>query len=174
MSGRLISARRVLVGVGLLLLASGAPAQEAPPGCTAMTYANPSRQVLRCPDMTIEAEAGTRFQTIDANRDGVPEGVDLGGGAVLIEIVPGRVRSFKVQTPHAIASVRGTLYVVDVEPAKTAVFVARGLVGVRKAAEPREVVLERGEGVDVEAGVPLEKKVWGSGRVMAVLARFAR
>ena len=77
-------------------------------------------------------------------------------------------------TPHAIASVRGTIYAVDVQGGRTSVFVARGRVAVRIASPPRPSMLGAGQGVDVVPGQPLDVKTWGAERAAGMLARFGR
>lgn len=162
------------LAVGALLLAASPAAAQA---CTATQQFNPAREVLSCPDgLVITVEAGATYRLLDENRDGKPEGLELAGRGILIELPPGRARSrFQIYTPHAIASVRGTIWATDVVPERTSVFVVRGAVGVRSQAGRRAVTLRAGDGVDVAAGtiVP-EVKRWAAERAAALLARFGR
>ena len=83
--------------------------------------------------------------------------------------------AFQVRTPDAIASVRGTEWVVDVGAAETSTFVVQGIVGVRRRIDNQAVVLTAGEGVDVAPEVnPLIVKRWPEPRVRALLGRFGR
>jgi ferric-dicitrate binding protein FerR (iron transport regulator) len=146
-------------------------------GCVLQAVGSPQRQILRCRDgLTIEAEAGAAFNLVDRNRDAVPDAVNLQNRAVLIDAPTGALRQgFQVQTPQAIAAVRGTQWVVDVSTGKTAVFVVTGRVSVRRTANDRGVNLGPGEGVDVEQGTaPLVVRQWPAARRTALLARFGR
>jgi len=113
---------------------------------------------------------------VDRNRDAVHDAVNLQNRAVLIDAPTGALRQgFQVQTPQAIAAVRGTQWVVDVSTGKTAVFVVTGRVSVRRTANDRGVNLGPGEGVDVEQGTaPLVVRQWPAARRTALLARFGR
>ena len=75
---------------------------------------------------------------------------------------------------QAIASVRGTIYAVDVMPDATAVFVARGTVAVTAKAQAKNVRLGSGEGVDIAPGKAFVVRKWGDKRVAELRARFAR
>jgi len=143
-------------------------------GCTLTTLSDPSREVLHCADgLTISAERGAAYRLIDRNRDGRPEAVELTDKAILVDKPPGRGRGgFQILTPHAIASVRGTQWAVDVGATRTSVFVERGLVGVRTPGL-RAVTLGAGEGVDVDDGATsLAVKTWAPARATALLARL--
>jgi FecR protein len=162
----------------LLFLSIGttrAEAQSAP--CTLLERTDPPGELLTCRDgLVIRTERGSLHRLIDRNRDGHPEGAELTSRGLLIEMEPGRRGSrFQIHTPHAIASVRGTLWAVDVTPARTSVFVQRGAVAVRRQGSRQGVTLRVGEGVDVEGiGGPLEVKRWAPQRAAALLARFGR
>jgi hypothetical protein len=116
------------------------------------------------------------FNLVDRNRDALPDAVNLQNRAVLIDAPPGALRQgFQVQTPQAIAAVRGTQWAVDVGAGKTAVFVVTGRVSVRRTNSARGVNLGPGEGVDVEQGTaPLVVRRWPAARAAALLARFGR
>jgi ferric-dicitrate binding protein FerR (iron transport regulator) len=145
--------------------------------CVLQPAGFPQRQVIRCgTGLTVEATAGADYTLVDHDRDTVPDAVTLRGGAVLVHAPPqaGR-RSFRVQTPQAIAAVRGTDWAVDVGGAKTSVFVVGGRVAVQRPGGGRAVTLGSGDGVDVEAGAaPLQVKRWPAERAAALLARFGR
>jgi len=162
----------------ILLPLSGAPASAQPSGCVlSRPQGGPERQVLRCgAGLTIEAERSARYEVIDQNRDGEVDAARLSGGALLIEFQrSGRRRSFQILTPHATASVRGTTWVVDVQSARSSVFVVDGRVGVARSGQRASVTLGGGEGVDVEPGTrPLRVTRWSAQRVSALLARFGR
>src|SRR5215204_4369621 len=59
---------------------------------------------------------------VEEKVDAILRRIDPEGGR------PGRRSGFQVLTPHAIASVRGTIYAVDVSAGQTSVFVAQGRV----------------------------------------------
>jgi ferric-dicitrate binding protein FerR (iron transport regulator) len=167
-----------IVGFGLMLgvalLPAFAKAQSAV-GCRVEALTNPPRDVLRCgAGLTLEAEKGTKYKVIDKDRDGRPESVEVSGGAVLVDVAPGRRGGFQVLTPHAIASVRGTLYVVDVKAEQSDVFVSRGKVGVGNRSTSESTTLSPGQGSDVIPGKPLDAHVWAAERVRRLMARFGR
>jgi hypothetical protein len=145
-------------------------------GCTTVRFTDPPRDVLQCRGgLTVAAERDTRYSLIDSNRDGRPEAAELSGRALLIDLAPGGRRgSFQILTPHAIASVRGTVYAVDVQAQQTSVFVAEGRVSVASRSAPESVTLGPGQGVDVVPGQRLEAKTWGLERKAGLLARFGR
>jgi hypothetical protein len=79
---------------------------------------------------------------------------------------------FEVRTATAVASVRGTDYLVEAVPGKSAVFVAEGRVAVSSRAGSGTVILRQGQGVDVPAERgPLNIKTWGEKRRKEALAR---
>jgi ferric-dicitrate binding protein FerR (iron transport regulator) len=145
--------------------------------CVLQPAGFPARQVIRCgTGLTVEATAGADYTLVDHDRDAVPDAVTLRGGAVLVH-APARSggRPFRVQTPQAIAAVRGTDRAVDAVGAKTSVFVVNGRVAVQRPGGARAVTLGPGDGVDVEAGAAsLQVKRWSAERAAALLARFGR
>jgi hypothetical protein len=154
--------------LGLCALPLLAQAQSAA-GCRVETLSDPPRQVLRCGGgLTIEAEKDTKYRVIDDSH------IEVTSRAVLIDVPPGRRGGFQVLTPHAIASVRGTLYVVDVKQGQTDVFVSRGEVGVRDRSAAATATLGPGEGSDVIPGKPLDVHLWAAERVQKLMARFGR
>jgi hypothetical protein len=132
-------------------------------------------QILRCRGgLTIVAEEGARF-TLQGQTSGV-HAVDLQSKAVLIDAPkqPGKSH-FRVNTPQAIAAVRGTKWAVDVQETRTSVLVLQGRVAVRRPRGASQVVLGPGEGVDVDPGTePLLVKRWGQARIDALLARLGQ
>jgi hypothetical protein len=99
-----------------------------------------------------------------------------------IEVLEGIVRTllprghtwerFDIVTRTAVASVRSTVWIVDVKPDTTGVFVEDGGVLVSSRANQAQVYLTAGYGVDVGTqAAPLEIKVWGAARIADVQAR---
>jgi hypothetical protein len=152
-------------------LAAGPAYAQSIAGCRVTALSDPPREVLRCGSgLTIEAEKSAQYRMLDQNK------LEVTSRAVLIDVPPGRRGGFQVLTPHAIASVRGTLYVVDVKEEKTEtdVFVSRGKVGVRNRSTSESATLGPGEGSDVIPGKPLDAHVWAAERVQKLMARFGR
>lgn len=155
----------------VLVLTGSAVAQNQ--GCTSTTLRDPPRLAIRCAGgLLIEAEAAARLQIRAPAAGGPPHAVSLDGRAALITVEPGR--PFQILTPHAIASVRGTVYAVDADAEATAVFVAKGRVHVARRGGSGAVILGPGEGVDVKPGQPLIVKRWPQERVSRLFARFGR
>ena len=171
--------RSHLAVLALAAIASLDPAAASAQGasCVLQPTGLPSRQVIRCgTGLTVEATAGADYTLVDHDRDSVPDAVTLRAGAVLVH-APAQAgrRAFRVQTPQAIAAVRGTDWAVDVGGAKTSVFVVGGRVAVQRPGGARAVTLGPGDGVDVEAGAtPLQVKRWSAERAAALLTRFGR
>lgn len=79
---------------------------------------------------------------------------------------------FEVRTATAVASVRGTDYLVELGDKGSAVFVSEGRVAVSSRAGAGTVVIREGQGVDVTPEyTPLVVKTWGAKRRDAALAR---
>jgi ferric-dicitrate binding protein FerR (iron transport regulator) len=151
-----------------------ASARAQPSRCAITTYTDPPRQVLRCPDgLSISAERASDYRLIDRDRDGRPEGAELTSRGLLIEAPPRRGK-FQILTPHAIATVRGTVWAVDVAAARTSVFVREGAVEVARRGTGEAVTLRAGDGVDVEPAGALQVKRWSAERAAHLLARFGR
>jgi ferric-dicitrate binding protein FerR (iron transport regulator) len=150
-----------------LMFASAVRAQDMP--CIVSDAPDPPRKIYDCGNgLVLEAEAASQLGLGD-----VSEGsVDLSGSAALVELPAGS--TFQIRTPHAIASVRGTVFVVDVEESRSSVFVIEGRVAVTRPNGSDAVTLGPGEGVDVAAADPLTVRRWGAPRVAALLARFGR
>jgi hypothetical protein len=81
---------------------------------------------------------------------------------------------FEVETETAVAAVRGTQWLMDVQPGHTAVAMLTGIVSVRAVgALGGEVVLDQpGQGTDVRTGQPpTPVATWGAARFAATLSR---
>jgi ferric-dicitrate binding protein FerR (iron transport regulator) len=159
-----------------LLLNHGAIAQQANVRCASVGSTNVA-QTLQCEGgVTIVAENGAQYVLGDVNRDGRIDSVELSSKALLLDVRrKSSGRKFRVNTPQAIAAVRGTRWAVDVAQGKTSVFVVHGRVSVgRRTPGERNVVLGPGEGVDVEASAPLVVKRWAPARVSALMARLGQ
>ena len=171
---------RAMSGPALLvcaLLSSGsAMAQQASVRCAPAGSTNVA-QTLQCEGgVTIVAENGAQYVLGDVDRDGRVDSVELSSKALLLDVQrKSGGRKFRVNTPQAIAAVRGTRWAVDVAQGKTSVFVVHGRVSVgRRKPGERNVMLGAGEGVDVEASVPLVVKRWAPARVSALMARLGQ
>jgi hypothetical protein len=143
--------------------------------CALEQVGGTKRHVIRCSGgLSIVVEAAARYRLLDRNRDGTVDAVELRSKALLIDLPTQRRSStFEVVTPQAVAAVRGTKWAVDVAPGKTAVFVVRGNVGVRKASGGQEVGLSAGQGVDVGPQTQrLTVRRWGRPRIAALMARL--
>lgn len=168
-----------LQGVAFVLLVAFAPAaaRGQTGACTVAALSDPPGDLVTCRDgLVIRTERSSVYRLIDGNRDGRPEGAELTGRGLLIDLPAGRSRGrFQIQTPHAIASVRGTIWAVDVTATRTSVFVQQGVVAVTRPGSREGVTLRAGDGVDVEAGSgSLQVRRWAAPRAAALLARFGR
>jgi ferric-dicitrate binding protein FerR (iron transport regulator) len=162
------------VAGALAITCIGVAEAAAQPRCAITTYTDPPREVLHCPDgLSITAERASSYRLIDRDRNGRPEAAELTGRGLLVDSPPRRGR-FQIQTPHAIATVRGTVWAVDVTPTRTSVFVQQGVVDVARRDSGRTVALRAGDGVDVELTGGLEVKRWSSERALLLLGRFGR
>lgn len=171
---RPLKATSTVLGAGLLLF-TVVEGHAQSQGCTTTRLSNPPRDVIRCgDDLTITAEASAVFRLQGETRAGGPTGAFLNRRALRVETPDGEARPFQINTPHAIASVRGTIWATDVGGGRTSVFVERGAVSVGRGGGGAGVVLRPGEGVDVTDSGPLVVKRWPQERVRALLARFGR
>lgn len=159
-------------------LAGPAPsaAQQAGPCDVEEAASGRAHVVLRCgAGLTLSAERGAVYRVVDQGGDGTADGVRLDRGALLVDAEGARPRRFQILTPTAIASVRGTEYVVDAAADTSSVFVISGAVNVVARGTDAGVVLRSGEGTDVPAGASELRAIrWGQGRVDALLARVGR
>jgi hypothetical protein len=160
----------------LCLASSPVDAQDVPRTCQVTQLTDPPGDLLTCRDgLVIRTERSSVYRLIERRGDRAPESAELTGRGLLIELPPGQGRRrFQINTPHVIASVRGTIWAVDVTALRTSVFVQRGFVEVRRPASRAPVSLGPGEGVDVESTGALEVKRWPVQRATALMARFGR
>ncbi len=167
----------VIAALAMLVLPAPRPLMAqpaAPPGCLAMPFTDPPRTIFRCAGgLVIEAEEAARLSLVPGRAGQPPAAATLDGNAALIDIAPRRGR-FQILTPHAIASVRGTVYAVDVTAGMTSVFVAEGRVRVSRRDGSEPVDLAAGEGVDVRPDAPLTVRRWPADRAARQLARLGR
>jgi hypothetical protein len=79
---------------------------------------------------------------------------------------------FEVRTRAAVASVRSTDWITEAGKDRSSVFVVSGKVSVTGVAGGARVILEPGQGTDIEnGGAPSTPKKWGASRVEQVMAR---
>ena len=143
-------------------------------GCVKDELGNPPRIVYQCQGgVILEAEAAAVMGFVEFGQNERPTDVRVLSDAVLIEVTPDS-GAFQIRTPHAIAAVRGTVYVVDVTDDGTDIFVVSGAVSVSRADGSDQVELTDGLGVDVKPGDPLVVRRWPEERVRNLLARFGR
>jgi hypothetical protein len=167
--------RASAAAIALVLAGASAVPAQTGRGCTIREFTDPPRQVLTCRDgLIVETQRDAAATLSDADGDGAPDRASVTGRGILVDMPPGRRGGFQILTPHAIASVRGTVYAVDVGERATAVFVQQGRVEVTKRAGGESVTLGPGEGVDVDPAQPLEVRRWPSERALGFLARFGR
>ncbi|WP_316299341.1 FecR domain-containing protein [Aliisedimentitalea sp. MJ-SS2] len=159
--------------VGLIMGMTPLPALADQDGvCTTSELKNPVRVVLRCPNgLVVEAETRADLRALTGGRP--PETVSIKNRAVLVETPKGN-GAFQVKTPHAIASVRGTLFAVDATSNQSSVLVLRGQVAVTSLTTRETVVLSAGQGVVIAYDKPVQVKTWPEEKISALLARFAR
>lgn len=157
----------------VMMMPFSAAAQTAA-GCVKGDLGNPPRIVYQCQGgVILEAEAAAVMGIIESGPNERPTDVRVLSDAVFIEITPDS-GAFQIRTPHAIAAVRGTVYVVDVSADRTDVFVVEGEVSVTHLDGSDRVELTAGLGVDVTPGEPLVVRQWPEERVRNLLARFGR
>ncbi len=162
--------------VAVCVLAALPASAQVPPNCEVATASDPDRQVLSCDfGVIIELEAAASMGFVSVGTGETAPAIDLQGGAALIEAEPGEGRP-QIRTPHAIAAVRGTVYIVDVTAEQTSVFVVEGEVEVTEiGADGTPVRLGAGDGIDVGAtDSPLTVRPWPDDRAATLLARFGR
>lgn len=134
----------------------------------------PVRQVISCGDsVRIEREPAAELKITKSPNAAVPRVIEVKGGAILINVTPGSDPT-QVRTPHAIATVRGTSYIVDAGQSQTSVFVLEGGVDVRRVNNASTLTLNAGEGTDVTLSETLTVLRWSDSRAEALLARFGR
>lgn len=142
--------------------------------CTTEELSDPARFVYHCPNgLVFESEAAAVFDLVMSPEHDRVDAITLKSQAVLIELDAGN-GPFQILTPYAIASVRGTVFVVDAQETMTSVFVVSGIVAVSRDGELAEPDLADGQGVTVAVGTELQVLTWPQDKVSALLARFAR
>jgi hypothetical protein len=137
---------------------------------------NPPEKILRCGNqLTIHTTPGTRYE-VDRQSDGAPGSVRIEAGTLMLEFHAGDApQNFQILTPQAIASVRGTRWIVDVGAGQTSTFVMVGTVLVTRRNGQQSASLGPGQGADVDAGGgPIVVKQWSALRVRTLLARFGQ
>jgi FecR protein len=163
---------RLMGAFVVLICLCSAPVHGKPAGCTLVADEHsPTEKILRCGvNLTIRNAPGTNYQVTSPNE------VKLNSGALLIEFAPGDGKKrFQILTPHAIASVRGTKWAVEVTPERTSTLVISGVVEVKRPKRRSGALLKAGEGSDVSAGSGgIVVKRWAQQRVDALLARFGQ
>lgn len=158
----------------LVVMLPHSAAAQTNAGCVKDDLGNPPRIVYQCQGgVILEAEAAAAMGFIEFGQNDRPTDVRVLSDAVLIEVTPDS-GAFQIRTPHAIAAVRGTVYIVDVSDDKTDVFVVSGAVTVSRADGSDQVELTAGLGVDVIPGEPAVVRRWPEERVSSLLARFGR
>jgi ferric-dicitrate binding protein FerR (iron transport regulator) len=165
--------------ITLSWIAAVAPALGQPAGCTLVADdRNPKEKMLRCGDeLTIRAAANSKYQLAGETGQAPPTQVRLESGALLVDFKPSdRARSFQIQTPHAIAAVRGTRYAVEVTSTRSSTLVLEGEVEVSKVrGGERSARVRVNNGTDVTAQPgPVVAKPWEKKRIDALLARFGQ
>jgi hypothetical protein len=169
----LASPARLVSTLLVLLFGTSAGLAQQRPVCTSIALRDPPRTAYRCAGgLVIEAEAAAELQIQISGSGEVPTSAEVRAKAALIDL--STKRSFQIRTPQAIASVRGTVYAVDVTSRATAVFVVEGKVQVAQRPGEGMVTLDPGEGVDVIPGKALVVRRWPGPRVRSLLARFGR
>ncbi|MFK7871522.1 MAG: FecR domain-containing protein [Roseobacter sp.] len=158
----------------LLFSAVAAVAQDSDNCVSVQASDQPARQIFTCGDaLSFEREPTAALKIVKQRNDPAPRTIEVENGAIFIAVTPGS-KSTRIRTPHAIATVRGTTYVVDAQTDQTSVFVIEGEVAVRRPNSTSTVVLKAGEGVDARQNAPLIVEEWGAERKAALLARFGR
>lgn len=160
----------------LVALVNAAPlsAQDQATCTRAAGSDGPARQVFTCGDaLSFEREPSASLRIFERPDSPAPRTIEVQGGAILIDVTPGSPPT-QIRTPQAIATVRGTTYIVDAQENQSSVFVIEGSVTVSRRDNARSVTLHPGEGVDVALGSPLVVRSWSETRAADLLARFGR
>ena len=174
MSCQALLQQKFLTFLALAFLIISFWAQAAQSCDMSMSENAPFRQIVTCGDaVTIEREPTAGLQITKSPAQVAPRMMEVEGGAILIQVSPGR-SSTQVRTRHAIATVRGTTYIVDAGTQQTSVFVIEGAVEVRRANDASTFTLNAGEGTDVSLDEPISVERWGIARAEALLLRFGR
>lgn len=147
----------------------GMPVQQ---GDVLASYAGKARVQLN--DGTIlSLGEGSRLHLRNYRRADNDFGVELMATSGVFRLLVNRLvpGGFRVETETAVASVRGTEWVMDVTADTTAVAVLAGSVGVA-ARDGATVTLQPGQGSDVRRGAaPTPPAPWGAERLVRTIAR---
>lgn len=158
----------------LIFSATAAVAQNSENCVSTQAPEKPARQVFTCGDaLRFEREPNAALTIVKQRNNPAPRTIEVENGAIFITVTPGN-ETTRIRTPHAIATVRGTTYVVDAQTDQTSVFVIEGEVAVRRPNSASGVTLTAGEGVDARQSAPLIVEEWSAERKAALLARFGR
>lgn len=107
----------------------------------------------------------------DGSADPARAALDLITGIVRL-VTRAQREGFEVRTRAAVASVRGTRWIVASEPGRDSVFVIEGRVDVRGRRADGRVTLAAGEGTDIDLdAAPTRPSRWGAARVEDVMSR---
>lgn len=172
-SMRAIRASTIVVAAILALsgVAASSPVAAQTGGCAPATTLPDGALALDCgAGLKIVVEPTTRYRVEESQ--GRVDRLVVDRGAALVEFR--RPGGFQILTPRAVASVRGTVFAVDVTGAATAVLTVEGAVAVTPRAGGEGVVLHANEGADVTGPGPLRATRWGAERIAALLARLGR
>jgi hypothetical protein len=118
----------------------------------------------------------TSYHRTDTEAQETPHAVQLDSGALMIEFHAGaRRRDFQILTPQAIASVRGTRWVMEVNVGGTSTLVIAGTVDMSRQKGHQTIAVGPGQGVDISPGeTPIKVNRWRPERVRALLSRFGQ
>jgi hypothetical protein len=122
---------------------------------------------------TVAAGPRTQFSIADYDPTGRRSGMlSLIEGIIRVNLTAIWDGNFEVHTRAAVASVRSTHWLSIAEPARSSVFVLSGEVAVRATATGEEVVLAKGDGIDVAVGEGLAAvRRWPMERIGPLIAR---
>jgi hypothetical protein len=167
------TARWLSLSIASLFFATAASGQTSAP-CPSQTLSDPPRVVYRCASgVTIEVEQRTALEGfLGPILEGV-RNIFVSDRAIMVDVEPG-LGAFQIRTPYAIASVRGTTFIVDALTNSADVFVIEGLVSVSGGYAMGLVELSAGDGVSVTSTALSDVSQWPQTRVSALLRRFDR
>jgi hypothetical protein len=134
------------------------------------------RVEMRCPDgssLVVGERSTVRLSIFITDQRPQNAVVELLEGIVRTLLPGGHTwERFDIVTRTAVASVRSTMWIVDVKADSTGVFVEDGNVLVSSRADQAQIYLPAGYGVDIGVRpAPLESRLWGAARVEDARAR---
>ena len=134
------------------------------------------RVEMRCPDgssLVVGERSTVRLSIFITDQRPQNAVVELLEGIVRTLLPGGHTwERFDIVTRTAVASVRSTIWIVDVKADSTGIFVENGNVLVSSRADQAQIYLPASYGVDIGVqSAPLEMRVWGAPRVEDVRAR---